>query len=45
MHAFDTTLVVAAVVAVIASGLVAWLLRAKATAVVEEEAALALEAA
>jgi len=46
VHAFDTTLVVAAVVAVIASGLVAWLLRAKATAVVDAQvAALELEAA
>jgi hypothetical protein len=51
VHAFDTTLIVATVVVVIAAGLVSWLLRPNATVPAdleleqEQEASLALETA
>jgi EmrB/QacA subfamily drug resistance transporter len=45
VHAFDTTLVVTVVVALLASGLVAWLLRPPSAQEPEHEDALAMEAA
>jgi hypothetical protein len=45
VHAFDLTLVVAVVVAMLASGLVAWLLRPGLTVEFEDEPAVAYEPA
>ena len=45
VHAFDLTLIVTVVVAVLASGTVAWLLRPAPTAEAEEQEAAAFEAA
>ena len=45
VRAFDITLLVAATVALMASGLVSWLLRTPASVPVEEPAEVAFEAA